>query len=72
MSLDYDRLLLAYRIWQDQCDIDHLDSILRKQGGYTQSLRAGCYTVYIPYRYRAWYLLAYPDLYPKRDLDLIV
>lgn len=72
MSLDTDRLLLAYRIWSDQCDIDHLDRILRRQGGYVLSLRAGCYSVYIPYRVRAWYLLAYPDLYRKRDLDLIV
>jgi hypothetical protein len=72
MSLDTSRLLLAYRIWHDQCDIDHFDRILRKQGGYIVPMPAGCYTVYIPYRYLAYYLLAYPDLYRKRELDLIV
>jgi len=71
-SIDQDKLLLAYRIWADQCDIDHLDHILGRQGGYVVPMRAGCYTVYIPYRYLAWYLLAYPHLYRKRDLDLIV
>ena len=71
MSLDLDRLVCCYRIWSDQCDIDHLDHILRKQSGWVQPLRAGCYSVYIPYPVLAWYLLAYPDLYRKRDLDLI-
>jgi hypothetical protein len=72
MSLDLDRLLLAYRIWSDQCDIDHFDHILRKQGGWLKHRAGGCYDVYIPYRYHAWYLIAYPDLYRKKSLDLVV
>jgi hypothetical protein len=70
--MDTSKLVLCYRIWSDQCDIDHLDRILRRQSGWVQPLRAGCYNVYIPYAVRAWYLLAYPSLYPKRELDLIV
>lgn len=72
MSLDYDRLLLAYRIWSDQCDVDHLDTILRKQGGWLKHRAGGCYDVYIPFRVRSYYLLAYPDLYRKPGLDMIV
>lgn len=71
-AIDIDRLVYAYRIWSDQCDIDHLDTILRKQGGWVKPLRAGCYTVYIPFKHRAYYLIAYPDLYRKPGLDMLV
>lgn len=69
--VDIDRLIYAYRIWQDECDIDHLDVILRKQGGWVQPLRAGCYNVFIPFRVRSYYLIAYPSLYRKPGLDMI-
>jgi hypothetical protein len=63
---------LCYRIWHDQCDIDHLDRILSRQGGWVRPLRAGCYSVYIPETVVAWYLLAYPDLYRKQQDDYIL
>ena len=63
---------LCYRIWNDQCDIDRLESILRKQGGWVIPLRAGCYSVYIPETCVAWYLLAYPDLYRKSQDDYVI
>jgi hypothetical protein len=63
---------LCYRIWNDQCDIDRLESILRKQGGWVRGLRAGCYSVYIPETVVAWYLLAYPDLYRKSSDDYVI
>lgn len=71
-AIDINRLVYCYRIWDDQCDIDHLESILVKQGGWVKPLRAGCYSVYIPFTCRAYYLLAYPELYRKPGSDMVL
>jgi hypothetical protein len=70
--MDTSKLVLGYRIWSQDCDIDHLYTILTKQGGWLTHRAGGCYDVYIPYGVRAWYLVAYPSLYRKKDMDLIV